>query len=192
VAAFELTSRRESHYRGLRMSAVEYLSLEDDGNRYELIDGVVCMSPSPSFWHQKIITEIASQIRVFLDQNPLGDVAVEVDVRLRENLVYRPDVVFLSAAKAGRCRDALTETPDLIVEVVSPDSRPFDTKTKRRDYEQAGVGEYWLIDPERESFTFLVLDDRTFAEKAQTDSAFESTVLPGLVLDLERIRQMFP
>ena len=149
------------------------------------------MSPSPTFRHQQVITEIAIQIGNFLRDHPVGRVAVEIDVRLRDDLVYRPDVVYLSNEKAARCGDAITVPPDLIVEIVSPDSRAFDARTKRADYESAGVGEYWIIDPERDEFTFLVLRSGRFTDAPPTGDHYAAGVLPGFELDLPRVRRLF-
>ena len=149
------------------------------------------MSPSASFWHQRIAAEIVRQIGDYLVQRPIGEVAVEVDIRLRDDLVYRPDVVFLRSEKAARCGDAITEIPDLVVEVISPDSRNYDTRTKREDYQTAGVGEYWLIDPKKQALSFLVLREGTFQTAPAQGESYSATVLPGLKLDLARIRRMF-
>lgn len=188
---FELTGQREAQYQGLRMTADEYLSLPNDGFRYELVDGVVFMSPSASFWHQRIAAEIVTQIRTYLNENPVGEVAFEVDVRLRDDLVYRPDVVFLRSEKAAKCGDAITEIPDLVVEVISPDSRNYDSRTKRQDYQTAGVGEYWLIDPKKQAMSFLVLREGAFQPEATKGNSYSASVLPGFKLDLDRIRRMF-
>ncbi len=182
---------REHCYRGLRMSADEYYALGETIERYELIDGVVCMSPSPSLKHQQIITEIASQIRNSLPDGDLGAVAVEIDVRFADDLVYRPDVIFLSKEKAARCSERVTEVPDVIVEVISPDSRSFDTQTKKHDYERFGVGEYWLIDPQRKSFAFFRLAKGKFVEAAADGETFRSQSIDGLSLDLTRLRALF-
>lgn len=172
------------------MTADEYLAIGETFERYELVDGVVCMSPSASFEHQKISTEIATQIAIYLRTCPIGDVVTETDVRLRDDLVYRPDVVFLRAEAAARCTGAITETPDLVVEIISPDSRGYDSRTKRDDYEAAGVGEYWLIDPEREKFQFLVLREGVYVEAPAGESRYSATVLPKFELDLDRIRRL--
>lgn len=182
---------KERCYRGLRMSADEYFALGETFERYELIDGVVCMSPSPSLGHQRIIADITIQIGAFLATDPLGDVAVEIDVRFVDDLVYRPDVIFLSKEKAARCRERVTEVPDVIVEVISPDSRSFDTQTKKHDYERFGVGEYWLIDPQRKSFAFFRLAKGKFVEAEADGDTFRSQSIDGLSLDLSRLRALF-
>ena len=181
----------QSRYAGLRLSADEYLALPPDGFRYELIDGVVCMSPSASFTHQLIAAEIVIQIGAYLINNPIGVVTMEVDVRLADDRVYRPDVVYINSEKAARCDVHVTESPDLIVEVISADSRVDDTETKRGRYEEAGVGEYWLIDPTREELTFLRLVAGRYVEMPSTTAGYESSALPGFTLDVARIRRLF-
>ena len=181
----------EARYRGLRMTAKEYLALPQDGFKYELIDGVVCMSPSANFRHQTIQGRIVGQIDAYLLGNPIGKVAPEADVRLGPDLVYRPDVVFVRSDKAVRCGAAVTEVPDLVVEIISPESRSYDSKTKRGDYEATGVGEYWLIDPEQKSFRFLVLRDGAFVEAVPTGDRYAAHVLPGFELDLDLVRRLF-
>lgn len=191
MASTVTTSDQVAAHRGLRMSADDYLTLGENAERYELIDGVVCMSPSPSYRHQKIITEVAGQIRNHLMNNPVGEVAVEADVRFSDKLVYRPDVIFLTAAKAVRCPMQVTEVPDVVVEVVSPDSRRLDRQTKKDDYERFGVGEYWIIDPERQAFTFHRLLGDKFTEVPPGAHAFDSEAIPGFSLDTRRLVEFF-
>lgn len=176
---------------GLRIKADEYLALSNDGFRYELLDGIVYLSPRPSFQHQRTITEIARQLGNYLDRHRIGEAAHSIDFKLNENVVYRPDVIFLSNEKAARCGNAVTEVPDLIVEIISPDSRSFDTQTKRGDYEAAGVHEYWLIDPVRKTFCFYVLENGQYREAPSVDDPFLSIILPGFALDLNSIRRLF-
>ncbi len=191
MATVVLTGRQEARYRGLRMTADEYLALPDDGYRYELVDGVICMSPSPAPRHQEIVVEIGSQIRNQLVQRRVGRVFVDVDVKFGEDLTYRPDLVFVSADKATRCRDRITVVPDVIVEVISPDSRRYDHETKKHDYEQAGVGEYWLVDPDQNEFTFYRLQAGRFVQVQPSAAGFASSAIPGFELDLQRLQTLF-
>lgn len=175
-------------FRGLRMSAEEYLGLGETQERYELIDGVVCMSPSASFLHQRVLTEVAAQVHVFLKHNPAGEVAVETDVRFADDLVYLPDLIYLNREKSARCRTRVTEVPDIVVEVISPDSRRLDRETKKRDYERFGVGEYWLVDPLQKSFAFYRLVGDQFVDLEPDADRFASQVLAGFELDLGALR----
>ncbi len=179
-------------YHGLRMSADEYLALpEDPCARYELIDGVICMSPSPIFRHQVLLTELSRQLGDYLLANPNGLVAVEVDVRLGDDLVYRPDLVFLSHEKAARCNPYITEVPDLIMEILSPSSHRMDQETKRGDYEKAGVREYWIVNPDDLTISVLVLRDGQYRANKTGDAGPCSVVLPGFALDIERLKSLF-
>lgn len=82
-------------------------------------------------------------------------------------------------------------SPDLVVEVISPDSRGLDTQTKFDDYEAAGIGEYWLIDLDESRMTFFRLESGCYAEAPDTPEHYESAVVPGPRLELAPIRAAF-
>lgn len=189
-------SASQTAYLGLRMTADEYFALGETRERYELVDGVVLMSPSATPRHQRLIGLIQHMIASFLDKNPVGEVFVELDVHLGtghsgRDLVYRPDLFFLTMDKAHRLSDRATEPPDLIVEIVSPSSRRFDHETKKDDYERAGVAEYWIIDPEHAQCLFYRLSDTGFVAAPLGPHFYESQVLAGFKLDLNRVRAAF-
>ncbi len=186
----------DSPYVGLRMSADEFLQIQDDGNFYELIDGVIIMSPSPTPKHQGAMIEITGQIFEYLRRNPIGQVFAELDVHLGEgptggDLVYRPEVIFVRKDRLRQMEDKIFGAPELVVEVISKGSRRFDTETKKGDYERFGVREYWLIDPARQALTFFRLQDGQFVEIHASGDSFESQAVPGFQLDLKRVRDTF-
>lgn len=187
----------EPRYPGLRMSADEYFALPNDGFWYELVDGLVCMSPSPTPRHQVIATEIVGQIWAFLRDHPVGRVYCELDVNLGKgpgggDLVYRPDVMFIRAERlANQKLDRVRMAPDLIVEVVSSASGAYDRRTKFGDYERHEVGEYWIIDPQRGTWAFHRLEGGRYVEVKASRDQFASTAIPGFVLDLLRVRELF-
>jgi Uma2 family endonuclease len=188
--------RGHAQFNGLPMSAAEYFELPDDGFRYQLVHGVLVMSPSPMPWHQSVALEIAVQLKCFLRSHPIGEVLMEVDVHLGtdasgEDLVYSPDVLFVRSERIQDMDKPLSGPPDLVVEVISRGSRRMDTLTKHADYERAGVGEYWIIDPQRQVMTFLRLKDGKFVEIAAEADSFRSQCVPGFTLDLESIRTAF-
>lgn len=183
-------------YAGLRLTADEYLALPEDGKQYELVDGVVVMSPSATPRHQLVALSILKQLVNHADERGLGLVLYETDVRLpvgagRRDVVYRPEIIFLLAARASQVRSRIEIAPDVVVEVVSPDSRSLDTETKFTDYERAGVQEYWLIDPEKDSINFYRLTDAHFVEVPPTGEFYDSAVVPGFRLDLRVVRAAF-
>lgn len=197
-------SRRRPHrssYAGLRLTADEYFELPNDGNRYELNSGVVVMSPSPAPRHQFVAKTVLRQLDNYVETNRLGLVLYETDVQLdvaadQRGLVYRPEIIFIAAERALRISGHINLAPDVVVEVVSPESRSLDEETKFADYERAGVREYWLIDPIEERMTFYRLQNGHYVESpiaidAQQGEVFVSDAVPGLRLELKPIREAF-
>jgi Uma2 family endonuclease len=186
----------EAQYRGLRMDADEFVQVPDDGFNYELIDGVVVMSPSPSPPHQAVTTELIVQIGEYLRDHPVGQVWAELDVHFGvgesgRDVVYKPELIFVRAERLPQMRDKIVGAPDLVVEVISRGSRRLDSETKKQDYERFGVGEYWLFDPQRKAMTLHRLRDRKLHEIEPEADQFASEAVPGFVLDLSRVRDAF-
>jgi Uma2 family endonuclease len=178
------------------MSADEYYQLDDDGSRYELIDGVVCMSPSPTFRHQDIAAQLLIEIGAWLRGHPIGKVVSEMDVHLGTgprggDLVYRPDLVFVRRDPAEPWPPRIVGAPQLIVEVVSESSRRLDHETKKNDYERHGVEEYWIIDPELREMTFYHLRQGLFVRRTPEAGKIASKTIPGFVLDVVWLEKLF-
>jgi len=181
---------------GLRMSAEDFLALPESKEHYELVDGVVLMPPSPTLLHQAIVAELVFQMKSFLVRSEIGQVYPDVDVHLGagpggREIVYRPDLVFVSADRIGEARDRLRSLPSLVVEVVSPATRAFDWNTKKADYEQAGVQEYWVVDPGKHAVVMFRLSQGRYAETSVTGEVFASHALPGFELNLARLHALF-
>jgi Uma2 family endonuclease len=182
--------RHPDGHAGLRMTADEYLALGETQDRYELIDGVVVMSPSASDEHSEIAVSIAAQLSVFAHRTGSIRVFADIDTRFGPGIVYRPDVlVYLGTRLQGavRRRDL---APDLVVEVLSPSNRGLDLVTKRRDYDRFGVGEYWIVDPEGGQIRVLQrrADGEPFVESLVSGDTLASVSLSGFVLDLKPVR----
>lgn len=190
------STRRGDSLNGLRMSADDFYSIPDDGYFYELIDGVVIVTPSPTPKHQDVWMEIVDQLRLFLRVHPIGKVFAETDVHFGKapsgaDVVYRPEAVVYRRERLPGMEERLVGAPEIVVEVISAGSRRMDTLTKMKDYERFGVQEYWLIDPENEAFTFYRCKSGRFEEIIPTECVFVSDVLPGFSLDLIRVRETF-
>lgn len=196
AAAVLIASEKTELLQGLRMTAEEYAALPESEEWYELIDGVVCMSPSPLPLHQKIAARIIGQITSFLDVHPVGEAFVELDVYLGEgprggDLVYRPDIVFLRQERVSENLTRITGAPDLVVEIISTSSRRYDRETKKGDYERCGVAEYWIIDPYRKELAFYSLKQGRYIMMAPRGDQLMSEAIPGFALDLNRLRRSF-
>jgi Uma2 family endonuclease len=186
----------QSSYAGLRLTAEEYFDLPDDGNKYELVEGVVLMSPSPSLPHQIVAGEILFQLMSHVRATGSGFVVHETDVGLGKgplggDLVYRPEIIYFAAGRVPAIAHRVRIVPDVAVEIISPGSRSLDTETKYQDYERAGVREYWLIDPYGRAMRFYRLEKGQFVEAAVKEDAFESQAAEGFKLNLTPIRAAF-
>lgn len=137
-----------------------------EGTLAEVINNKLVMPPAPDFWHQDIVLEIATQLRVFLKQHPIGRVSIApVDVYLNPENVYQPDIVFLtndqmSMVQKGRIKGA----PAVVIEVLSPGTELYDKREKKRVYEQYGVKEYWIVNVETKKVTGYQLLNNRYAE----------------------------
>ena len=193
----EETSLERGEFSGIRMSAEEFYELPDESARYELVYGVAVRSPSPVPSHRKVASEVYMQISLFLRQKQVGHVFYEMDVRPNPgsrngtDLTYRPDILFARKDKPLSANERIAFVPDLVVEVVSRGTRRRDTVQKREDYERFGVNEYWIIDPQKQTMTFLRLVDGKYVEISVNGDTYESVAIPGFVLQLAPIREEF-
>jgi Uma2 family endonuclease len=182
--------RQPEGFAGLRMSADEYLALGETHDRYELIDGVVVMSPSPTPSHSEVINEVVYQLKAFARGPNAPRVFTDTDLRVGPSVVYRPDLAAYLPARLPRSPAALSSPPDLVAEVLSPSNRALDLITKRRDYERFGVGEYWIFDPQTVQVRACQRPaaDQPFVESLVTADALPSRIFPGFTLDLRPVR----
>lgn len=139
----------------------DYLRLPDDGQRYEIVRGVLYVSPAPSYRHQRTISRLLFALMQVVEEHRSGVVlTAPFDVRLPgiANPV-QPDVVFFRRANRPT-EDAkhFEGVPDLVVEVLSPRTRTLDQSVKLEAYEAAGVPECWLVDADARTVTVYRLD----------------------------------
>jgi Uma2 family endonuclease len=164
-------------------------ALPDDGNRYELVDGELLVTPAPATIHQTVAFNLAMLLG---SARPPGFKVLfaPVDVVLAEDTVIEPDLV---VARTGdfTAKD-LPVPPLLAIEILSPSTRRRDLVLKRARLESAGCPSYWVVDPEVPSVMAWNLMDGVYVEVAKVvdDEAFhatlpfEVTVVPAeLVLD---------
>lgn len=143
-----------------------YAALADDGECYEIVQGVLVMSPAPSGPHQGVVGEIYSYLREQILLTRLGLVlTAPFDVVLTEKNVCQPDVVVLLKEHLTQYKGKrMTGAPDLLVEIISPSSKLYDRALKRMIYEQAGVPEYWLVNEEKQTIELFLLEGNQYRE----------------------------
>lgn len=144
----------------------DYARLPDNGFRYEVIRGELYMSPAPSTRHQAVVTTLVLEMYDFVRQHKLGKVYTSpIDVVIAELATpVQPDLIFISQERLDIVKKQLVEgAPNLVVEVLSPGTVQYDRQTKFYAYAEAGVTEYWLVDPDTCTVDVYVLRGRAYA-----------------------------
>ena len=148
---------------------------------YELIDGVVMMSPRPAKTHQNISGNLYFEMRNALKHTNCKPLQ-EVDLALNHDIMV-PDIMVLCNDNMQGTRQ--TTPPLIVVEIVSPSSSGRDYMLKRLKYQQLGIEEYWIVSPEEKCIWVIHYAEQ--AEHHYCDGEAKSAVLPELVIDLEQI-----
>lgn len=173
------------------LTADDLRALPDDGNRYEIIGGQLIVSPSPSTRHQQILLELASALRAHLLSHRIGQVFVApLDVRLSVVDVVQPDLlVIMNDRTSIIAEQGISGPPDLVIEILSPSSLTTDFLHKSKLYEQHGVREYWIVNPESETVSVQTLEDDHFVIAAQLgrEDTLTSAVLVGFEFPLSAL-----
>lgn len=142
----------------------DYTAIPDDGRRYEILGGVLYMSPSPSERHQRISGRLFRQLASYIEDAGLGLVYfAPLDVALSPGDVVQPDVlVILNEHRAKITPSRIIGAPDLVVEILSPGSIAQDYREKFDSYARAGVPEYWIASPEARTIEVFVLESNRY------------------------------
>lgn len=164
--------------------------------RVELLKGkIYAMSPAPSRKHQRLLSKLGFGIQGFIQKSPCQLYYAPFDVRLQSNredkkvtTVVQPDLCVicdLSKLDERGCNGA----PELIVEILSPGNTAKEMKLKYELYEEAGVLEYWIVDPEHESVLKYVLEGGKFmgTRPYTTEDHLQSVLIEGFDLDLKAL-----
>jgi Uma2 family endonuclease len=129
--------------------------LPDDGFRYELVDGVLLVSPAPGYRHQTAVTELLFLLKT-AEVPPFQTLVAPFVFRPTNRRSFQPDLLVVRTDEVTE--RGITEPPVLAVEVLSPGTRSVDLLLKRGVYEESAVPSYWLVDPLEPSVTVLELD----------------------------------
>jgi Uma2 family endonuclease len=174
----------------LRLTYQDYVLLPDDGKRYEILDGDLYVTPSPTVRHQRTSRNLFLALAEHVRAQALGEVlAAPLDVILADDSIAQPDILFISNERLPIVRDWVHGAPDLVIEILSTGTRERDRTLKRHLYARHGVRELWLVDPEARTAEVYSLDPATeipphiFAAQ----DTLTSDVLPALRLTLDAI-----
>lgn len=168
----------------------EYVLFPDDGNRHEIIDGRHFMNAAPVPRHQAISRHIQFQLYQQIELTKLGQVIdAPIDLQLSEVDVVQPDLVVVLAANRIITQTRIRGVPDLVIEILSPSNRKYDTELKKQLYEQFAVPEYWIVDPDECVVVRYRLNETgRFGQSTEFKDAITFEGVPGgAVVDLTRV-----
>src|SRR5437588_3327659 len=157
----------------------EFPETNQPGERW---DGELIMSPAPSFDHQEIVFRFARRLHDWVAKRKLGKVIIApIDMVLSPHRVTQPDVAFIAQDRLGIISTVINGPVDLAVEVISLGNRNRDRIEKRDLYEQYGIKEYWIVDPEARTVEVLLLEQGRYRllMRCTGEQVAASRVLPG-------------
>jgi Uma2 family endonuclease len=160
----------------------EFCELVKDGQKADLIDGVIYMASPDNTDANDLFMWLGGLVYDFVEIKKLGRVfGSRVAFRLDETNGPEPDIGFVSKKKLSSVRRGrVNGPPDLAMEIVSPESVERDYEKKRLQYQQAGVREYWIIDETKQTITLLRLTGKgKYREVRPRKGEYHSQVLPG-------------
>ena len=173
-----------------KMTYDEFLEWLDEDTHAEWVNGEVIFMMPISIEHQNLGRFLLSLISHFVDLHRLGVVTYDpFQMKTAPELPSRaPDIMFVANENLSRLEETNLNGPaDLVVEIISPGSRGTDRGDKFYEYEEGGVCEYWLIDPQRHQAEFYLRGEDGIYGLApiSEDGIFRSTVLKGLWLKVD-------
>ena len=177
--------------RRIRFLAADIWEMAEDGNRYEVIDGELYVTPPPGVLHQLALTTLATLIDAYVSPRELGAAVVgPIAVILGDHSAVQPDIVYISRERVAIITErAIDGAPDLMVEVLSPHTATCDRTVKLRRYARAGIPHYWIYDPDRRTLEAYRLGVAGY-ELTGTygpGTVFRPDLFPGLEISIDEL-----
>ena len=174
----------------------DYLSWDDD-ERWEIIDGIAYMMAAPLWQHQSVLGNVYNKIYNFLKDKECRVFLAPFDVRLPDGdkadeeieTVVQPDITII-CDKLKLKGTGYFGVPKFIAEVLSPNTAAYDKKIKLKKYEEAGVKEYWIIDPLNKMVDVFILNEHMEYNKSKIYSDEDTVNLitfPEIEIDLKDV-----
>ncbi|MHB8600255.1 MAG: Uma2 family endonuclease [Ktedonobacteraceae bacterium] len=168
----------------------QYAALPDDGKRYEIVNGVLFMTPSPSGAHQDAVGRFYHYLFLRIETTGMGKVRIApFDVQLSPDMVVQPDVMVILKQNLDKvASNRVLGAPDLVVEVASPGTATYDRHAKQVAYAHASVPEYWIADPTARTVEVFVLEGDAYNSAGifEGNATLPSTIVPGLTTQVEQ------
>ncbi len=182
------TMAKEKSEKKVLVTEEEFLEICDEDVRAEFIDGRIIVHSPASLIHVDLSGFVYTLVKLFVRKHKLGRViGNNFQVRLRPGLRRVPDLMFIASNNTVTITETQVDgAPDLVVEIVSPDSVERDWRDKFFEYEIAGVKEYWVLDHGNRRFEIYCLNEKgKYEAQPKTKGVVKSQVLPGFWLKAE-------
>ena len=153
----------------------------------EFTDGMIEVLPVPTLTHQLIVQMLCSLLGAFSESGVV--VVAPYKLRIREGAYREPDLIFVLGGHREWLGEPFAESADLVMEVVSPDRPERDLVLKREEYAQAGIPEYWIVDPRLGLVTVLSLESSSYALHGEfaVGQRATSRLLPGFEVEVAKV-----
>ena len=168
----------------------QYLAIAHSCNHLvEFTDGQIELLPMPTRQHQAILRFLLIALFEWTRREGGEVFCSPLSLRIREGKFREPDLLVLRDADDPRNQNAYWLGADLVIEIVSPDNPRRDLHTKRGDYAEAGIPEYWIVNPLDDTITVLTLSGDAYAEHSVCvrGDQVEGTILPGFSVDATEV-----
>jgi Uma2 family endonuclease len=165
----------------------QYLKLTDSSNLLiEFTDGAIEVLPMPTRKHQAILAFLYEVFVAWIRPRRGKVFFAPLRLQIAPGRFREPDLLLLLDANDPRNQDRYWLGADLVVEIVSPDNPERDTIEKRREYAEAGISEYWIVNPIDETITVLALQGTSYAEHGRfaRNTTATSVLLDGFGVDV--------
>ena len=164
-----------------------FLDMVDEDTLAEWVAGAIVMTSPAGRRHQNLAGFLFKTLSTFVAVHALGEVMAPPFQMKLPRSGREPDVIYVATAHLDRFTPTYLAGPaDLVVEIVSPESAQRDRVTKFEEYQDAGIPEYWLFDPDQDEATFyrLTAQGRYDPVTAGSDGVYRSQIVPGFWLRL--------
>jgi len=165
----------------------EYDQLTDEDTKAELLDGVLIIHSPASTRHETLFMFLISIMNMYVETKGLGRVlGSRQTIHLAYCRKFEPDILFLKAENLKRLGEAQIEGPaDVVMEIISENTRDYDLREKRRVYQESGIPEIWFIDEERRRIEVDRKIEEGYETEVVTSGRVESGVISGFFVEAE-------
>jgi Uma2 family endonuclease len=174
----------------LKLGLAEYLELPNDGKRYQILDGVLDVTPAPTPRHQQVSKRLQARLMQALEPDEGEVFNAPIDVVFDAHNIVQPDLLFIRKGRLNIVGPAnIQGAPDLVVEILSPSNRRTDVVTKSLVYARFKVTSYWIADPEVDRLELFRLKGGAYklAATGSLPKVMKPAEFPGLELPLADI-----